>query len=560
MDLVDQRLRILPLGGLGEIGMNVTAIECDDSIIVIDCGMMFPDQLTLGVDVIIPDLSYLVARSAQIAGIFLTHGHEDHIGAIPYLLKATTAPVFGTRLTLGFVREKLAEFEIDAEGRLHELRSRDTIAAGAFQVEAIHVTHSIPDSLAFAIRTPLGIVVHTGDFKIDQTPVDGRTTDVARFAEYGDAGVLLLLSDSTGAATDGHTPSEAAAGAGLDRVFSQADGRIIITTISSHIHRIQQLVTLCERHRRRLHAVGRSVKGNIEIAERLGHLKIPSAVRPFGSPDEGVPRATAVLVTGSQGEPRSALSRLARGELQGFEIRSGDTVVISARSIPGNEVAIRHMADLLCARGAWVVRHEAPHTHVSGHASADDLLLMLNLVRPKYFLPIHGTIQHLMHHARLARHVVAPERIFVAENGDALEIATGGAHLERRCIPVGKLFVDQASDNLHHAVVHDRQKLATDGFVSVVAAIDAVTGCSIRAPEIITRGVVHVAAEPELLADLQRVVSVYLAEQAITPQRVDVAGLELGLKNEIRDFFGRYMRSPIVLPVVWSMSRRNPQA
>jgi len=550
---VDQRLRVMPLGGLGEIGMNIMALECDGSIIVIDCGMMFPDEVTLGVDVIIPNLSYLVARSAQIAGIFLTHGHEDHIGALPYLLKETEAPVFGSRLTLGLVREKLDEFEIDAKDRLHEIQPRQVISTGVFQVEAIRVTHSIPDSLAFAIRTPLGVVIHTGDFKIDQTPIDGRMTDLTRFAEHGDAGVLLLLSDSTGATTEGHTPSESVAGAGLDRAFAEARGRIIITTISSHIHRIQQVVTLCAKHRRRLHVVGRSVKGNIEIAERLGYLKIPSAVRPSDSPDTAVASETVVLVTGSQGEPRSVLARLARGELPDFDVLSGDTVIISARTIPGHEVTIRRTADLLCSRGAWVVRHEAPNTHVSGHASTGDLQLMLNLVRPRYFLPVHGTVQHLMRHAHLAQRVVASENVFVAENGDLLEITAGDAHLERQCIPAGKVFIDDAMDTVQHAVIRDRQHLAGDGFVIVVAPIDTETGNALRAPKVITRGVIHVDAEPEVVEDLQRVVAAYLADHAATPHGVDVAGLQNGLRNEVRDFFVRSARRPVVIPIIWPM-------
>lgn len=544
---------MLPLGGLGEIGMNVMAIEWDDSIIVIDCGMMFPDAATLGVNVIIPDLTYLIARSAQIAGIFLTHGHEDHIGALPYLMKETVAPVFGTRLTLGYVRDKLDEFEIDAGERLQELRPRDSVSAGAFHVEAIRVTHSIPDSLAFAIRTPIGVVIHTGDFKLDQTPIDGRTTDMTRFAEYGEAGVLLLLSDSTGATTEGHTPSEAAAGAALDRVFAEARGRIIITTISSHLHRIQQLVTLCARHRRRLNVVGRSVKRNIEIAERLGYLRIRSAVRPFDPPATAVPSETVVLVTGAQGEPRSVLARLARGELRDFDVLTGDTVIISARTIPGKEVAIRRMADLLCARGAWVIRHEAVNTHVSGHASVGDLQLMLNLTRPRYFLPIHGTVQHLMHHARLARAVMAADAVFVAENGDQLEITPTGAHVTHQAVTTGKVFIDDTTDAVHESIIRDRQTLAEDGFVIVLAALDAAIGSPIREPEIITRGVIHVEAEKEMLSDLQRVVVAYLENGLVSNHTVDVVALEDGLRNEVREFFLRSSRRPLVLPILWPM-------
>jgi len=544
---------VLPLGGLGEIGMNVMAIEWDDSIIVIDCGMMFPDAATLGVNVIIPDLTYLIARSAQIAGIFLTHGHEDHIGALPYLMKETVAPVFGTRLTLGYVRDKLDEFEIDAGERLQELRPRDSVSAGAFHVEAIRVTHSIPDSLAFAIRTPIGVVIHTGDFKLDQTPIDGRTTDMTRFAEYGEAGVLLLLSDSTGATTEGHTPSEAAAGAALDRVFAEARGRIIITTISSHLHRIQQLVTLCARHRRRLNVVGRSVKRNIEIAERLGYLRIRSAVRPFDPPATAVPSETVVLVTGAQGEPRSVLARLARGELRDFDVLTGDTVIISARTIPGKEVAIRRMADLLCARGAWVIRHEAVNTHVSGHASVGDLQLMLNLTRPRYFLPIHGTVQHLMHHARLARAVMAADAVFVAENGDQLEITPSGAHVTHQAVTTGKVFIDDTTDAVHESIIRDRQTLAEDGFVIVLAALDAAIGSPIREPEIITRGVIHVEAEKEMLSDLQRVVVAYLENGLVSNHTVDVVALEDGLRNEVREFFLRSSRRPLVLPILWPM-------
>jgi ribonuclease J len=539
-------LRVIPLGGLGEIGMNLMLYEYGDSMIAVDCGMMFPDAATLGVDVIVPDMTYIFDNAPKLKAVFLTHGHEDHIGAVPFLVERVPVAVYGMPLTLGFVRDKFEEFGIE-DVELRAILPREVVEAGPFRVEAIRVTHSIVDALALAIRTPVGTIIHTGDFKIDHTPVDGKSTDLARFAHYGEEGVLLLASDSTNALVPGHCPSERSVATGLERIFSQATGRIIVTTFASHIHRIQQVIDLAKRHNRKVAFLGRSLVDNVETAERLGYIRIPREVRAAEPEGDRI----VVMTTGTQGEPSSALSRMATGEHKQVEIAKGDTVVISARAIPGNERAISHVIDNLYRRGAEVLTWDNAEVHVSGHACQEELKLMLNVTRPKFFLPIHGTLRHMIGHARLAQSVGVPHGT-VLTNGQVAQIAGDAMEVLPDRVSHGKVFIDAEAEEVPDVVVRDRQHLAEDGFVIAVAAVDS-DGKLIRDPEIITRGLVHVDASQDMLDEVREMLVGMLAE---TPpeQLRDSELLQERMRALLKRYFRKSMsRRPMILPVVWEM-------
>jgi ribonuclease J len=541
-------LRVIPLGGLGEIGMNLMVYECGDDAILVDCGMMFPDAATLGVDVIVPDMTYLFENAARVRAVFLTHGHEDHIGALPFLLERLPVPVYGMPLTLGFVGDKLDEFKLD-NIELRTILPREVVEVGVFRVEAIRVTHSIVDAIGYAITTPAGTIIHTGDFKIDHTPIDAKPTDIARFAHYGEEGVLLLVSDSTNALVPGHCPSERVVGGGLSEVFSKARGRIIVTTFASHIHRVQQIIDVARKHRRKVLLIGRSLVDNTETAERLGYLKFPREARASSSDLQ--PRDLVILTTGTQGEPSSALSRMAIGEHRQLSIEDGDVVIISARTIPGNERAVSHVIDNLYRRGAEVVHHEQADIHVSGHACQEELKLMLNLTRPRYFIPMHGTLRHLIHHARLAEATGVPHGAVIT-NGQVAEIdATGMRVLDER-VPQGKVFIDSEAEEVPDVVVRDRQHLAEDGFVIVVVAIDS-DGRVIRDPEIITRGLVHVDASQDILDDVRRQLVGMLTESPAEELRnPDI--VQEKMRALLKRYFRKKMgRRPLILPVIWEM-------
>jgi ribonuclease J len=541
-------LRVIPLGGLGEIGMNLMVVEYGQDSIVIDCGMMFPDAATLGVDVIVPDMTYLFENAARLKAVFLTHAHEDHIGALPFLVERIPVPVYGMPLTLGFLRDKLEEFAID-NIELKTIKPREVVDAGPFRVEAIRVTHSIVDALAFAIRTPAGTLIHTGDFKIDHTPIDNQSTDLGTLARYGEEGVTLLLSDSTNALVPGHCPSERAVGSALSAAFGNAKGRIIITTFASHIHRIQQVIDLARKHGRQVMMIGRSLVDNSETAERLGYLHFPRDVRVNGS--EGDPRRMVVMTTGTQGEASSALSRMAVGEHNQIEITRGDTVIISARTIPGNERAVAHMIDNLYRRGAEVLTWDTADVHVSGHACEEELKLMLNLTRPRFFIPIHGTLRHLVHHARLAERTGVPHGVVIT-NGQVAEIEGDQIRVLEERVPNGKVFIDAEAEEVPEIVVRDRQHLAEDGFVIVVVAFDS-NGKLVREPEIITRGLVHVDANQEMLDEIRGLLVGMFAETPAEELR-DSELLQESMRAMLKRYFRKSMgRRPMILPVVWEM-------
>jgi ribonuclease J len=528
--------------------MNLMVVEYGDASIAIDCGMMFPDAATLGVDVIVPDMTYLFENPARLRAVFLTHGHEDHIGALPFLVERLPVPVYGMPLTLGFLRDKLEEFGMDGV-ELRHLKPRDIIEAGPFQLEALRVTHSIVDALAFAIRTPVGTVIHTGDFKIDHTPVDGFSTDLGSLARYGEEGVLLLLSDSTNALVPGHGPSERSVGSGLEPAFANAAGRVIITTFASHIHRIQQVIDLARKYRRKVLMIGRSLVDNAETAERLGYLHIPREIRANGS--DGDPRSLVILTTGTQGEPSSALSRMAVGEHKQVEITRGDTVIVSARTIPGNERAVGHMVDNLYRRGAEVMTWDTADVHVSGHACQEELKLMLNLTRPRFFIPIHGTLRHLIHHARIAEQTGVSHGVVIT-NGQVAEIDGQTIRVLEERVPNGKVFIDAEAEEVPEVVVRDRQHLAEDGFVIVVVAFDS-SGKLVRDPEIITRGLVHVDSNQEMLDEIRRMLVGMFNEKPAEELR-DSDLLQESMRAMLKRYFRKSMgRRPMILPVIWEM-------
>ncbi|MEO8216362.1 MAG: ribonuclease J [Acidobacteriota bacterium] len=547
----DSPLRVIPLGGLGEIGMNLMVYQYGEAAIVVDCGMIFPDAATLGVDVVIPEMSWLFERADQIAAVFLTHGHEDHIGAVPFLAEKVHAPVYGMPLALGFVRNKLEEFGMSDEVDLREIQPRQVVQAGPFKVEAIRVTHSIVDALAFAITTPLGTIIHTGDFKLDQTPVDGKPADLSRLAAYGESGVLLLVSDSTNAAQPGFTGSERSVGPAFERIFNSAPGRLIITTFASHIHRIQQIVDQARRSKRHIHLVGRSMVDNVETAERLGYMRIPREVR--GTTDSDADDAV-IITTGTQGEPSSALARMALGEHKSIQLRKGDTVIISARTIPGNERAVARLVDQIFRSGANVLYEEEPGIHVSGHASAEELKLVMNLTRPRFFIPMHGTFRHMTLHGRLARSVGIPgERIFVITNGSVVEIDGERGRVLAEKVVTGKVFIDRQFEEVADVVVRDRQHLAEDGFVIVVVALNMNTGELLREPEIITRGFVHVDESGEVLAEVGELLIAMLAEKS-RQELIERVALQEAMRALLKRYFRKKMnRRPMILPVVWEM-------
>jgi len=545
-------LEVVSLGGLGEFGMNMLALTWADTTIVVDAGVMFPDPELLGVDRIIPDLTYLQQKRA--AALVLTHGHEDHIGGVPHVLPYVDGPVYGTALTLALVEPKLQEHGIDGAHELKRVKPRERVTVGPFTIEFIRVTHSMPDCVALAIHTPAGVVVHTGDFKIDQTPIDGEHFDLHRFAELGASGVLALFADSTNIDRRGFTGSELEVIEAFEEIFTSSTGRIVVAAFASSIYRMQILVDLASQFDRKVAFAGRGMIENSKIAQRLGYLKIPTGVQIADS-DVGLYPAQDVLVlaTGSQGEPMAALSRIAIDDHRYVKVQEDDTVVLSARAIPGNEKAIGRVINHLSRRGADVIHEGIKHVHVSGHGSEEELKLMLSLVQPRYFVPIHGEYRQLAQHARVARRVFAgrdphPETLLV-ENGDILTIDAGSARVAGKA-PVGRVLIDGTrTGEIGDEVLRDRRHLAEDGLVVPVVAINKQTGLLEGVPDIITRGFVMENSQ-ELLADGARVLSDVM-EQSSVEERTDQGLIKEKLRTELRRFFRkRSGRRPFVLPVI----------
>ena len=545
-------VRLIPLGGLGEIGLNMMLVEFGDDVVAVDCGLMFPDPDELpGIDYVIPDFSYAVAKRDGFRAVLLTHGHEDHIGALPYLLRTTRIPVYGTPLTLALVAEKLREHNLLETADLRPMKPHDRIEAGPFRIEPIRVTHSIADGIGLAIDTPVGTIVHTGDFKLDPSPLDGETPDYKRFTELGEHGVLLLCSDSTNVGRPGHTRSELDVGVALRERFQRASGRIVVATFASHIHRIQQVLTLAAEHGRRIALLGMSMEKNVRVASELGYLRVPAdLVMPLDDLVALPSGRQVILSTGSQGEPNSALSLLATGEHRAMQVQRGDLVIISARVIPGNERTIGRVINALLRRGADVLYEDNAFVHVSGHASQEDLKLMLNLTRPRYFMPVHGEYRHLLGHARLAESVgLASDRVFLVEDGAVVEMTKTAARVIGH-LPVDRVLVDgKGIGDIGSVVLRDRQILAESGLVAVSLVIDR-TGRVVSGPEIASRGFVYMQENRPLIDEIkQAVMDAVTGRDPATPGDREAIGALV--RTTVRQFINqRFQRKPIVLPII----------
>lgn len=553
--MADPVLQVIPLGGLGEFGMNCLALRYADDIIVIDAGMMFPDAELLGVDIVTPDFSYLEEHRDMVRALILTHGHEDHIGGVPFLLSEINVPVYGTDFTLALVERRLEEHEMADQARLHRIKPGERITLGSFEVHFIHVTHSIVQSVALAIRTPLGVIVHTGDFKIDPTPTDNELFDLHSLAEYGKRGVLLLLSDSTNVDRPGYTPSERAVLPRFEEIFNRAPRRIVVTCFASSVHRIQQILDIAHASGRKVGFIGRSMLSYTEIAHTLGLLRIPDnlLLRPqdiMGAP----PHRVVAVVSGTQGEPMSAMSRVAVDNHKHLRLERGDLVVHSARIIPGNEKAIGRMMNHVARRGAEVVAGQmSPPVHVSGHASQEELKLLLNLVRPRYFVPIHGEYWQMSKHAALASHLAdyGLEDTFVLETGQTLVIDDQGAR-RGDSVPVGRVCIDSGSidEVVEDMVIRDRRHLSEDGFLIPIIAIDKHSGRVEGLPEIVTRGFVSPEDRADLLAAARDVV-VRTIENSSSEERSDWGVIQEKIRADLKRFLNKQtQRRPLVLPVI----------
>ncbi|MBI1787230.1 MAG: ribonuclease J [Acidobacteria bacterium] len=552
----DKKLQVIPLGGLGEFGMNIMALRYGDDILVIDCGMMFPEDELLGVDIVTPDLTYLAENRSSVRALVLTHGHEDHIGAVPYFLaEFPRIPVYGTAFTLALVERRLEEHDLEQEPELREVKPRQVLEIGPFKVDFLHVTHSTASCVALAITTPLGVVVHTGDFKVDPTPLDNELFDLHSFAEYGKRGVLLLLSDSTNVDRPGYTESERAVRPRFEDIFNRAERRLVISCFSSSVHRLQMVLNVSQEFGRKVALVGRSMISTTEIAHDLGLLEIPDGVlmRPQDVA-EAPPGRVTVLISGTQGEPMSALSRVAVDNHKHISVDRGDTVVLSSRIIPGNEKAIFRMIDHLSRRGADVrYGTMSPPLHVSGHASVEELTLILNLLRPRYFVPIHGEYRQLARHARLAEHLrhSGLEETFVMETGETLEIDGRAARKGER-VTVGRVCIDSGTvdEVVGDLVIRDRRHLSEDGIVLPIIAINKHSGRSETLPEIVTRGFATGEEGSELIQNARQVVARTL-ESSTREEMGDWGVMKEKIRVDLKRFISKQSaRRPLIMPVI----------
>ena len=546
------KLKIIPLGGLGEVGKNLTVYEYGQDIIVVDCGLGFPDEELYGIDAVIPDITYLRQNKDRIRGIVITHGHEDHIGALPYVMRELDVPIYATSLTAGIIELKLEEFDLLYNTQIFTKKAGDRFRLGCFEVEMIHVNHSIADSVALAIRTPIGTVIHTGDFKIDVTPIQGEMIDIARLGQLGKQGVLALLSDSTNVERPGHTDSERKVAEKFDELFKGCEKRIIVTTFASNVQRIQQIVNVAAKYKRKVAVTGRSMENMIKVASELGYMDIPDGVLMDLNQIKGQPKdRTVIISTGSQGESMSALYRMAFSEHKQINIDAGDRIIISASAIPGNETTISRVIDELFHKGAEVIYDRHTDLHVSGHASQEDQKMMLALTKPKFFVPVHGEYRMLCKHAELGRMMgVAPNNIVIAENGSVIELSRKSIK-SVDIVPAGRVFVDGSGvGDVGSVVLRDRKHLAQDGMIVVVLALSGEDSSLVSGPEIVTRGFIYEKESEDLIEEMKRVI--FESLESCRHQRItDWAGI----KNKVRTNLTGYLykttkRSPMILPVI----------
>ena len=546
------KVKIIPLGGLNEIGKNMTAIEYKNDIVIIDCGLKFPDEDMFGIDVVIPDITYLLKHRDKVSGIFLTHGHEDHIGALPYVLKQLNVPEYGTKLTLGIVQSKLKEHNLLSTTELITVKPRDVVRLNSVSVEFIKTNHSIADSVAIAVHTPLGAVLHTGDFKVDYTPIDGEPMDFARFAELGKKGVLLMMADSTNVERPGYTMSEKIVGESLCRIFGKSKGRIIVATFASNIHRIQQIIDAAAMYGRKVAVSGRSMENIVQVAIELGYIKIEKEnLVSIDQINKYNNDQIVIITTGSQGEPMSALARMATSEHRKVNIVPGDTIIISATPIPGNEKLVSRVVDQLFKKGAEVVYGSSEAVHVSGHACQEELKLMQTLVKPKYFIPVHGEYRHLKQHGELANSIGVPKsNILIPEIGDVIEVTRNSIKKSGTVIS-GQIFVDGLGvGDVGNIVIRDRKHLSQDGILTVVVTLSKENKAIIAGPDIISRGFVYVRESEKLMdeaRDIVRDVFTKCEERKIT----DWSTLKSTVRDELKSFlYEKTKRKPMILPII----------
>ena len=548
----EEKVKIISLGGLGEIGKNITVFECDDEIIVVDCGIAFPDEEMYGVDLIIPDISYLKNNVKKIKGIFLTHGHEDHIGSLPYVLKEVNVPIYGTKLTIGIVKTKLEEHNLLSEVKLHNVEAGDVIKFDKFKVEFIRNTHSIADSCSLAIFTPVGTILHTGDFKIDYTPIDGETMDLQRISNLGKEGVTLLMADSTNVERKGHSLSEKSIGHTLDRIISKARGRVIVATFASNIHRMQQIVDASIKNKRKVVFNGRSMENISKVAMELGYLHIPeNSVLSIDDLKDYDNSKITLITTGSQGEPMASLARIAFSNHRKIAIEHEDTFIISASPIPGNDKLISRVINELFRKGADVIYEDLADVHVSGHAYQEELKLIHTLVNPKYFMPVHGEYRHLKHHGDLAENLgMDKNNIFILETGNVLELTKNGCKKEGK-VRTGAVFVDGLGvGDVGNIVLRDRRHLAQDGMLTIVVAIERETLSIVSGPDVITRGFVYVKESEELINKVKEI-SVIEVEKCLEIGVIEWYVLKSNVKKAVENYiYEKTKRRPTIIPII----------
>lgn len=549
---IKSKLKVIPLGGLGEIGKNITAFEYEEEIVVVDCGLSFPDEELYGIDLVIPDVTYLVKNKEKIKGFYITHGHEDHIGALPYVLKQINAPIYGTKLTMGLIKSKLEEHGMLNDCTLNIVKPGEFIELDKIKIEFIRTNHSIADSCSIAMHTPVGIIVHTGDFKIDFTPIDGEVIDLQRYAQLGKMGVVLLLAESTNALQPGYTMSEKTVGETLDNLFSKATGRVIVATFASNIHRVQQIANASIKNNRKIAFSGRSMEKINEVARELGYLFIPEDMIIDLNDIKKYPNdRVTIITTGSQGEPMAALTRIAAATHKHIQIEKGDTVIISATPIPGNQKAVSNVINDLTERGANVIYKSIEAIHVSGHACEQELRLIHALLKPRFFVPVHGEYKHLRSHGKIAENMgMDKENIFLMEPGDVLELSRTKAQIIGK-VPFGRVLIDGAGiGDVGNIVLRDRKNLGQDGIITVVVAIDRASKTVISGPDIITRGFVYVRDSEELIREIRDVVSNGV-NRCLDSNLTQWSEIKNTIRKDVDSFvYTKMKRKPMILPVI----------